>query len=314
MPNVRIELITKNINRETIYNRSYYINIDDSLTIGELKENFINKYLRDRGINPDGKILLTENIVIKDFDQVDLNDGSIIRDFSHPGYYRNTFYLDYREPLYRNDRINYNYIQPRRNEIINNYIAQERHTPEPVVVNQNRDIIQPRRNEIINNYRGQERQTPVPVVNQNRDMETMFEDASQGLLQQQQQSRQVAEITAGLEAQIAQIREKSRLGLLNPKLEVVKRRIQLYNSNQVPNEFRCPITLEIMEDPVITADGHTFERNAILMWFQNGRNLISPKTNQRLRHGNLIPNIALRNRIQDWIKGFKEEMSGGFNF
>lgn len=310
MPNVRITLVTKNINRETIYNRTYYINMDDSLTIGELKVNFINKYLEDRNINPDGKILLTENIVIKDFDQEDLNDGGIIRDFSHPGYYRNTFYLDYREPLYRNDRINYNYIQPRRNEIINNYRAQERHTPEPVVVNQNRDIIQ----QPINNYRGQERQTPVPVVNQNRDMETMFEDVSQGLQQQQQQSRQASEITAKLEAQIAQIREKSRLGLLNPKLEVVKRRIQLYNSNQVPNEFRCPITLEIMEDPVITADGHTFEKNAILMWFQNGRNLISPKTNQRLRHGNLIPNIALRNRIQDWMKGFKEEMSGGFNF
>jgi SUMO ligase MMS21 Smc5/6 complex component len=38
---------------------------------------------------------------------------------------------------------------------------------------------------------------------------------------------------------------------------------------QVDSEFDeiiCPITLKIMEDPVIAADGHTYERSAIQEW------------------------------------------------
>ena len=50
-----------------------------------------------------------------------------------------------------------------------------------------------------------------------------------------------------------------------------------------------------MQDPVITSDGHTFERVAITEWLQ-GRNA-SPKTGATLPNNNLIPNIALRNRI-----------------
>lgn len=148
-----------------------------------------------------------------------------------------------------------------------------------------------------------------------RAMDSMFDDTRQGFQQQEQQTRQVEEITSRLEAQIAQIREKNRLGLLNPKLNEIKRRLSLYNSNEIPNEFKCPITLEIMIDPVITADGHTFERAPIKMWLNNGRNLVSPKTNLPLPNGNLIPNIALRSRIQDWISGYNKDMEGGgFDF
>ena len=34
----------------------------------------------------------------------------------------------------------------------------------------------------------------------------------------------------------------------------------------IPADFFCPITSEIMEDPVVTADGHTYERKAITAW------------------------------------------------
>ena len=67
----------------------------------------------------------------------------------------------------------------------------------------------------------------------------------------------------------------------------------------IPNEFLCPITLSIMRDPVLAADGHTYEREAIEHWFSNSN--LSPKTGLRLTSTNLIENIALRITIQEWI-------------
>merc|ERR1712232_492134 len=60
--------------------------------------------------------------------------------------------------------------------------------------------------------------------------------------------------------------------------------------------FVCPITRETMTDPVICADGHTYERTAIEHWLRN--NSRSPKTNQHLMSRNLIPNHALRITIE----------------
>ena len=62
-----------------------------------------------------------------------------------------------------------------------------------------------------------------------------------------------------------------------------------------PDEFLCPITLELMTDPVLAEDGHTYERSAITDWFANGNGL-SPKTQARM--GQLItPNFALKAMI-----------------
>ena len=66
-----------------------------------------------------------------------------------------------------------------------------------------------------------------------------------------------------------------------------------------PNEFYCPITFGLMQDPVIAADGHTYEREAIEQWLVN--NITSPKTNLPLISTNLIANIALRNTIRDML-------------
>jgi len=61
-------------------------------------------------------------------------------------------------------------------------------------------------------------------------------------------------------------------------------------------EFYCPITLEIMHDPVITADGATYERSAIQEWLQ--QNDLSPNTGMQLPHKNLVTNYALKSLIQ----------------
>ena len=59
--------------------------------------------------------------------------------------------------------------------------------------------------------------------------------------------------------------------------------------------FICPLTLEIMENPVITADGHTYEREAIALWLQTHNT--SPSTGERLEHTHLIPNVLVRSQI-----------------
>eukprot|EP00746_Dinoflagellata_sp_MGD_P166006 gnl/MRDRNA2_/MRDRNA2_95617_c0_seq1.p1 gnl/MRDRNA2_/MRDRNA2_95617_c0~~gnl/MRDRNA2_/MRDRNA2_95617_c0_seq1.p1 ORF type:complete len:561 (+),score=108.39 gnl/MRDRNA2_/MRDRNA2_95617_c0_seq1:72-1754(+) len=68
--------------------------------------------------------------------------------------------------------------------------------------------------------------------------------------------------------------------------------------NRVPSEFECPITSEIMEDPVICADGRSYERVAILKWLQTSNK--SPMTGESLPHTNVIPNVNLKALIQDW--------------
>lgn len=64
-----------------------------------------------------------------------------------------------------------------------------------------------------------------------------------------------------------------------------------------PEEFECSITMEIMQDPVIAADGFSYERKAMEAWLTRCDR--SPKTNEVLRHKILIPNHSLRSVIQD---------------
>jgi hypothetical protein len=59
----------------------------------------------------------------------------------------------------------------------------------------------------------------------------------------------------------------------------------------------CFITLERMVDPVIAADGFTYDRAAISEWLQIGR-LTSPRTNMPMDSAELIPNDEIRERIE----------------
>ncbi|XP_058770955.1 U-box domain-containing protein 3-like [Vicia villosa] len=66
-----------------------------------------------------------------------------------------------------------------------------------------------------------------------------------------------------------------------------------------PPYFRCPLSLELMLDPVIVASGQTYERKSIQMWLDNGLT-VCPKTRQRLTHTNLIPNYTVKAMIATW--------------
>eukprot|EP00250_Pteridium_aquilinum_P004174 c14403_g2_i1 orf=320-3346(+) len=63
--------------------------------------------------------------------------------------------------------------------------------------------------------------------------------------------------------------------------------------------FYCPITNEVMEDPVEIASGLTFEHKAIDAWFSAG-NKTCPITKIELDSLDVQPNVSLRNSIKEW--------------
>ncbi|GMP37281.1 hypothetical protein CsSME_00009035 [Camellia sinensis var. sinensis] len=87
----------------------------------------------------------------------------------------------------------------------------------------------------------------------------------------------------------------------------VSRSLEKCRSLLIPNEFLCPITLEIMTDPVIVATGQTYERESIQKWL-NSNHRTCPKTGQSLAHMSLAPNFALRNLILQWCENNNFEL------
>ncbi|KAJ0018915.1 hypothetical protein Pint_10330 [Pistacia integerrima] len=67
----------------------------------------------------------------------------------------------------------------------------------------------------------------------------------------------------------------------------------------VPKDFCCPISLDLMHDPVIISTGQTYDRSSITRWLEEGH-CSCPKTGQMLVHTRLFPNRALRNLIMQW--------------
>jgi hypothetical protein len=57
----------------------------------------------------------------------------------------------------------------------------------------------------------------------------------------------------------------------------------------------CPISFEIMTDPVICSDGHSYERVFIEEWLQESE--VSPMTGAPLLNTTLIPNHSLKSLI-----------------
>lgn len=68
---------------------------------------------------------------------------------------------------------------------------------------------------------------------------------------------------------------------------------------QIPPDFCCPLSLELMTDPVIVSSGQTYERAFIKKWIDLGLT-VCPKTRQPLAHTNLIPNYTVKALIANW--------------
>lgn len=68
-----------------------------------------------------------------------------------------------------------------------------------------------------------------------------------------------------------------------------------------PEELRCPISLQLMYDPVIIASGQTYERLCIEKWFSDGHSTC-PKTQQQLPHLCLTPNYCVKGLVASWCE------------
>lgn len=73
----------------------------------------------------------------------------------------------------------------------------------------------------------------------------------------------------------------------------------------LPQSFFCPLTMNVMVEPVIDYEGNTYEREAITTWLEDHDT--SPVTRNPLGINHLIPNRAIRDAIcdkmgQEWTK------------
>lgn len=64
--------------------------------------------------------------------------------------------------------------------------------------------------------------------------------------------------------------------------------------------FHCPITHELFVDPVLAADGHTYERDAIQRHFNQHRIARSPMANTNLGSKDVISNHSIKKAIEEY--------------
>lgn len=78
-----------------------------------------------------------------------------------------------------------------------------------------------------------------------------------------------------------------------------------------PDNYYCPLTLQLMEDPVNDSCGHCFERDAITSWLEY--HSLCPISRKPLDPHDLRPSAALQQRIRQWKENHPsslEESSG----
>jgi serine/threonine protein kinase len=91
---------------------------------------------------------------------------------------------------------------------------------------------------------------------------------------------------------------------LRPNFLAIKERLEQYlqaNPEQVepiPESLLCPIGYNLMLDPVVCADGHSYDRATIEEWLRLHNT--SPLTNQPLPNKHLLPNHTLRKMIDEF--------------
>ncbi|KAK8550768.1 hypothetical protein V6N13_119270 [Hibiscus sabdariffa] len=69
---------------------------------------------------------------------------------------------------------------------------------------------------------------------------------------------------------------------------------------EIPTHFLCPISLQLMTDPVTISTGITYDRDSIEEWLFSCKNKACPVTKQALLDSDLTPNHTLRRLIQAW--------------
>lgn len=84
------------------------------------------------------------------------------------------------------------------------------------------------------------------------------------------------------------------------KISVLRCNLVHMDSREAPpSEYVCPITQELMHNPVLAEDGHLYEKKAISEWLSH--HLSSPKTNGKMGRI-LTPCYPMKALILDWTE------------
>ena len=91
------------------------------------------------------------------------------------------------------------------------------------------------------------------------------------------------------------VKLRKRLARLQSELALAAEQELREDELAIPEEYLCVITQALMKQPVITSDGHTYERAAISQWLET--HATSPRTGNALPDKVLRPNHNLRAQI-----------------
>ncbi|ESQ29862.1 hypothetical protein EUTSA_v10012353mg, partial [Eutrema salsugineum] len=128
------------------------------------------------------------------------------------------------------------------------------------------------------------------------DQESSLRKETEDALSKEKQELQIVKGLLDSYNQAADVMREERDNALQTVQELTRKQLE---ERQPPASFFCPITQEVMKDPHFTADGFTYEAEAIKRWLSTGHDT-SPMTNVRLSHRTLTPNRALRSAIQEF--------------
>lgn len=76
-------------------------------------------------------------------------------------------------------------------------------------------------------------------------------------------------------------------------------KVKTMKGDEVPDSFICPISGEIMKDPVITPSGVSYDRANIEAWLKKKE--IDPLTKKPLTVNDLVPNRGLKEAIEQFM-------------
>lgn len=77
--------------------------------------------------------------------------------------------------------------------------------------------------------------------------------------------------------------------------------ITIRRHESVPDEFLCPISLELMRDPVTLSTGITYDRTSILKWLESGHRTCPVSGRDLPPQMIMIPNLTLRRLIRTHV-------------
>jgi hypothetical protein len=114
------------------------------------------------------------------------------------------------------------------------------------------------------------------------------------------------------------LRNAEGIKLSTELLDTAKRRLEylvnLYSEFNrygltVSEDLKCPITKEIMREPVTASDGHNYEREAIRVHLMTSS--VSPMTSNYMINKTLIPNHGISERIKNsWAEKIEDAKKG----